>query len=202
MQYRSQHVATIYGITIETVNVWAREFSEYLSPTAHPGQRKARLFTRDDMAVIDLIASLRKQQMSYEDIHATLASGQRGDPPEVEPEQVQAIVSTEHETRLALDNERLKMALVDAQQALKKAESELSRLRELEDKSIRLEAQIEAERASKKELLEQQETQRQELQSQIADLHQQIKELALQAGREFTKGFVEGIRNINHKEAE
>lgn len=195
MQYRSQHVATIYGITIETVNVWAREFSKYFSPTANPGQRRTRLFTKDDMAVIDLIATLRKQQMSYDDVHANLASGQRGNPPEVDPEQVQAIVSTEHETRLALDNERLKMALVDAQQALKKAESELARLRDLEDKAIRLEAQIEAERASKKELLEHQESQRQELQSQIAALHQQIKELAMQAGREYTKGFVEGIKN-------
>jgi DNA-binding transcriptional MerR regulator len=195
LQYRSQHVATIYGITIETVNVWAREFSQYFSPTATPGQRKVRLFTQDDMAVIDLIATCRKQQMSYEDIHASLASGQRGDPPDVEPEQVQAIVSTEHETRLALENERLKMALVDAQGSLRKAETELARLRELEDKTIRLESQIEAERASKKELLEQQESQRKELQSQIAALQQDIKELALQTGREYAKGFVEGIKN-------
>lgn len=199
MQYRSQHVATIYGITIETVNVWAREFSKYLSPTANPGQRKTRLFTQEDMTVIDLIASLRKQQVTYEEIHATLASGQRGNLPDVEPEQVQAIVSTEHETRLALENERLRMALIEAQSALKKAEEDLTQLRELEDKALRLETQIEAERAAKKELLEQQDIQRKELQSQIAALQQEVKELALHAGREFAKGFVEGVRNRDEK---
>jgi DNA-binding transcriptional MerR regulator len=199
LQYRSQHVATIYGITIETVNVWAREFSNYLSPTANPGQRKARLFTREDMTVVDLIASFRKQNVAYDEIHANLASGQRGNPPDVEPEQVQAIVSTEHETRLALENERLRMILVDAQNSLRKAETELARLREVEDKTIRLEAQLEAEREFKKELLEQQEGQRKELQSQIVAMQQEIKELALQAGREFAKGFVEGIRNREEK---
>lgn len=199
MQYRSQHVATLYGITIETVNVWAREFSKYLSSTANPGQKKARLFNRDDMAVMDLIASLRQQQMSYEDIHANLASGQRGEPPQIEPEQVQAIVSTDAETKLALENDRLKIALVEAKTALQKAETDLTRLREVEDKTIRLEAQLESERTARQQLADQQEIHRKELQSQIALLQEQIKELALQAGREYAKGFIEGMSNRNGK---
>ena len=113
---------------------------------------------------------------------------------------VQAIVSTEHETRLTLENERLRLMLVDAQSALRKAETDLIRLREVEDKSIRLEAQLEAERATKKELAEQQDNQRKELQSRIEALQQEIKELALQSGREYAKGFVEGLKSKNEND--
>ena len=104
-------------------------------------------------------------------------------PPEIEPEQVQAIVSTDAETKLALENNRLKTALVEAKTALQKAETDLVRLREVEDKTIRLEAHLEAERTARQQLADQQEIHRKELHSQIALLQEQIKELALQAGR-------------------
>ena len=140
--------------------------------------------------------------MSYEDIHANLASGQRGSSPDIEPDQVQAIVSSDAETRLSLENDRLKVAMVEAKSALQKAETDLAKLREVEDKTIRLEAQLEAERMARQQLAEQQETHRKELQAQIALLQEQVKELALQAGREYAKGFIEGISNRNGKVSE
>jgi DNA-binding transcriptional MerR regulator len=188
MQYRSSHVATIYDISTHTVGTWAREFEEYLSPTANPGTKKQRMFTTEDMRVFSLVSELQKQGMAFAEIHANLKSGNRGDAPVIEPNEVQAIVSGEVETRLAIENQRLKQAMVDAQDALKKAQTELAKMREVEDDNIRLRAQLEAEQAAKADI----ETR---LEKQVEQLQKEIKDLALQTGREYAKGFVEGIRN-------
>ena len=193
MQYRSSHVATIYGISTHTVGTWSGEFAEYLSPTANPGKKKQRLFSKEDMRVFSLVSELQRQGMTFEEIHANLKSGARGDEPAIEPNEVQSIVSGEAETRLAIDNERLKMALVDAQGALKKAQAELAKLREVEDENIRLQTQLEAERAAKNASEER-------LEKQVAQLQKEIRELAMQAGHEYAKGFVEGMKNRNGKE--
>ena len=195
MQYRSSHVATIYGISTHTVGTWSGEFAEYLSPTANPGKKKQRLFSNEDMRVFSLVSQLQQQGMTFTEIHANLKSGARGDEPDVEPSDVQSIVSSEAETRLALDNERLKMALIDAQGALNKAQVDLAKMREVEDENIRLRTQLEAEREAKN-------SNEERLEKQIEQLQKEIKELALQAGHEYAKGFVDGIKNFNHKEAE
>lgn len=188
MQYRSSHVATMYGISTHTVGTWAREFAGYLSPTANPGEKKQRLFTKDDMRVLSLVSELQKQGMAFAEIHANLKSGARGEEPTVEPNEVQAIVSSEAETRLAIENERLRQAMVDAQRMLKKAEADLAILREVQDENIRLKAQVEAEQMAK-------QAHEGRLEKQIEQLQRDVRELALQAGREYAKGFVDGIRN-------
>ena len=188
MQYRSSHAASIYGISTHTVGTWAKEFAQYLSPTANPGEKKQRMFTTEDMRVFSLVSDLQKQGMAFAEIHANLKSGARGEAPTIEPNEVQAIVSRETETRLAIENERLRQTLIDAQEALKKAQANLAKMREVEDENIRLHAQLESERAAK-------ESVEGRLEKQIEQLQKEIKELALQTGREYAKGFVEGMKN-------
>jgi DNA-binding transcriptional MerR regulator len=183
MFYSSRHIATIFEITPQTVSVWAREFEEYLSPTATPGINKKRLFSHADMEILSLVSDLQKQGKSFTEIHAGLKAGQRGIPPAIEPDEVQAIVSGETETRLGLENERLRYALVQTQDALRKAQEELTQLQEVKDRATRLAATLESERA-----------QRERLESQIGHLQQRIEELSKDAGHQYAKGYIEALR--------
>lgn len=183
MFYSSRHIATIFEITPQTVSVWAREFEEYLSPTATPGTNKKRLFSHADLEVLSLVSELQGQGKSFTEIHAGLKAGQRGVPPAIEPDEVQAIVSGETETRMALENERLRYALVQAQDALKKAQDELTQLQEVKDRATRLAATLESERA-----------QRERLEGQIDHLQQRIEELSKDAGHQYAKGYIEALR--------
>lgn len=185
VEYRAREVATIYNVTTQTIGVWAREFAEYLTPSANPGSRKMRLFTKDDMRVLSLVSSLQGKGLTFEEIHANLKTGARGELPNIEPEEALEITARDIDDRLSIEVSRLKAALIDAQMALKNAQEDLARLREVEDENIRLRTQLEDERASK-------ETLERQLQNQIDTLTQKIEELALKTGQEYAKGFEEG----------
>ena len=187
MQYRARDVSALYDVTPQTVGMWASEFAEYMSPTANPGHKKKRLFTHDDMAVLDLVAQMRDQGATTDEIHASLKAGSRGNAPTIQPNEVQAIVSTEHESRLSLQNERLQQALLAARNELETAKKDLERLDEVEKKSIQLEAQLDSERQSKQEIVSL-------LKAQVEDLTKRNEELSLRAGAEYARGFVEGFR--------
>ena len=183
MFYRSKDAAALYNVTPQTVGAWAKEFAEYLSDKANPGRKKQRLFTKEDMMVFSLVSDMQDKGLTFTDMHATLITGNRGEPPTIEPTEVQVIVASEHENRLAIDNERLTRMLVDAQKALKKAEEDLGRLRETEDKNLKLETQLEGALSAKDEL-----------QSQVAKLQEKIEQLAEKAGQEFARGYVAGFQ--------
>jgi DNA-binding transcriptional MerR regulator len=76
--YTTSNVATLFDVTQQTVKNWAREFAQYLSPTATPQEGKKRFFTVDDLEVFSLVHEYHKQRLSYEDAHLTLKTGQRG----------------------------------------------------------------------------------------------------------------------------
>jgi len=181
--YRSKDAAALYNVTPQTIGAWAKEFAEYLSSNANPGHKKQRLFTKEDMTVFSLVSDMQDNGLAFADMHATLKTGNRGEPPTIEPTEMQVIVANEHENRLTIENERLTRALVDAQQALKKAETELASLREVEDRNIKLETQLEGALTVKGEL-----------QNQIAQLQAKIERLALKTGEEFARGYVAGIQ--------
>ena len=182
MFYLSNQVAAIYGITTQSVNRWAREFDEYLSETAKPGGSKTRQFDKQDMEVFSLVSEMQKKHLTYADIHASLKSGARGDAPLVEPDEIEAIVSVEGETRLALENEHLKMMLINAQETLKKAQGDLARLRETEDEVVRLK-----ERVANKESTEKQ------LRDEISLLQAKVEALAKEAGQQYASGYKSGF---------
>ena len=192
MQYRARDVSALYDVTPQTVGVWSSEFAEFLSPTANPGHKKKRLFTHEDMAVLDLVAQMRNQGATSDEIHATLKAGTRGNTPAIQPNEVQAIVGAEHESRLSLENERLQQALLVARNELEKARKDLERLDEVEKKTIRLEAQLESERQAKQEIITL-------LKAQVEDLTKRNEGLSLRAGTEYARGFVDGFREDTQK---
>lgn len=75
-------VTKTFGISPQTVKNWCDEFAQYLSPTATPGESKKRIFTLDDMQVLSLVADYHKRGFRWEDAHAALKMGQRGEIPQ------------------------------------------------------------------------------------------------------------------------
>lgn len=191
MNYSSSQVAALFSRTKQTISVWSREFAEYLSPTARPPDNRKRRFTRDDLAVLSLVAELQDQGFTFTDIHAALKAGQRGQPPEIEPTAVQAIIHTEAETRLTLENDRLKGLLIQAQETLREAKEELKHLETIRTERDRLSGQIESERRLYQE-------ERQRLQEQVNKLTQEVTRLATEAGREYARGMMEALREQGH----
>ena len=191
MPYRSSHVAKIYDISLETVRVWSEEFAEYLSPTANPGKHKHRLFIADDMAVFALVSDLKNKGFAFAEIHASLKSGQRGEPPAIEPDEVQALVASDHEKVLSFQVEQLEAALVASQQKLKMAEEALTQMREVQDENIRLKTQLEGKE-------QQLQATKEELQKQVDELSRRLEERSVQTGQEYSKGFLAGFREGQH----
>lgn len=188
VHYRSKHVSTIFNISHETVRTWSNEFGEYLSPTARPGARKQRLFTKDDMSVFSLVSELKKQGMTFDEIHASLKNGERGELPTIDPSEVQAIVSSDSENRLALEVERMQHGLVEAHKALTVAQKQLKEMDAVKTENTRLKAQLESEEKHYKET-------RERLEKQISELTKRVEDVSRQSGQEYVKGFVEGIKH-------
>jgi DNA-binding transcriptional MerR regulator len=74
-------VARLFDISKQSARGWSAEFGDYLSPAANPPAGHARRFDEVDLAVFALVAEMRAAGANYADIHAALASGQRGQPP-------------------------------------------------------------------------------------------------------------------------
>lgn len=88
--FTTSGVAKLFEVTDQTVKNWAREFATYLSPTATPGDGKRRQYTSDDLEVFALVHAYKGQGLGYEDAHAALRTGQRGDVPD---ERAQALAT-------------------------------------------------------------------------------------------------------------
>jgi DNA-binding transcriptional MerR regulator len=183
MAYRTRHVTTLFDISEETVRVWVNEFGEYLSPTATPGKHKQRVFTEADMSVLTLVAEMKKQGRTFADIHLSLKNGQRASVPPLPADELDAIVSTDKETRLAYENEHLQRMLVEIQGELQAAQQELAQLRIFRDENIRLKAQLEMS-----------ESNQQRLEERIDKLTQHLEEITLQAGREYGRGIMDVMK--------
>ena len=115
-------VAAYYKRTEQTIRAWAREFSDYLSPTANPGGGKGRNYTVEDLQVIALIAEMKDSNATYEEIHASLAAGQRGDPPNMSVDDLRVLRATEGEKRAGVEIQALQQHIVDIQVRMKQAE--------------------------------------------------------------------------------
>ncbi len=82
MEYKSEIVQALFNITGQTVRNWSSEFGSFLSEHAVGGDNKHRVFTEGDLTVFALISELKAKRMSTDDIHATLATGNRGELPD------------------------------------------------------------------------------------------------------------------------
>lgn len=162
--------------------MWAKEFASYLSPTATPGKNKHRFFTQEDMQVFSLVAELKKHGLTFAEIHANLKTGQRGDPPALPPEDVQALVTTDAELRLTHEVETLRSQLLRATEELKLARQQAQELVHTKEDNIRLSAQLE----SAKEY-------QQRLEGMIDRLNKRIEEMSISAGREYGRGVMDAL---------
>lgn len=186
--YSTPEVAAFYKRTDQTIRAWAEEFVRYLSPTANPGKGRGRSFTLEDMQVLALVADMKDRSATYEDIHAALQSGQRGDSPSLSDGDMKLLKATEGEKRAAIEIQALQQHIIDLKERLNRAE-----LRAIEADEVRRE-------------LVRSETKREMLQSQldtsiqqIATLQEEVRKLSSELSREIgeAKGqaYIAGYRD-------
>lgn len=146
-KYTSQEASLLYGVSVETINQWSREFAMHLSPTANPGNRQARRFTPDDLSVFDLIATLRADKANTDNIQAALAAGQRGSRPEASVQELRDLLIASQENKLAMEIQLLQRHLADLRQQHQEAVAQLEKERQqsqvLAQENARLQAKIE-----------------------------------------------------------
>jgi DNA-binding transcriptional MerR regulator len=75
--YTTRQAAQIANIATSTVRLYAKEYSDYLSPSATPAPGEMRHFTADDIAVFRTVKAMRDMGATSEQIFDTLASGER-----------------------------------------------------------------------------------------------------------------------------
>jgi len=188
--YSSRHVATMFGVALETVRNWADEFERHLSPTATPGKGKHRMYSHDDLRIFALIADQKKQGMVYDEIHGSLDNGQRGDPPSMFPDEVQALVVGEKEQRLSLEVEYLQRSMIQMQRQLEEARQDLKVAEAAREEKIRLEVKLEAEQQRTQE----REQRIAELKADLDKTHQRVEDLLREVGQSYAKGMIEGMK--------
>lgn len=137
--YTVDQLAALADCGKQTVHTWAEEFSGYLSPTANPGKRQQRGFTSEDLAVLLLVAEMKKSRATYADIHAALGSGQRAPIPETTPTQLQTLIEGSNQNELVAQNQALIRRVAEL-------EAEIATLKGYRDENIALKAQLIKER--------------------------------------------------------
>lgn len=187
MLYTSTHAATLFHVSTETIRNWAEVFSPYLSVTANPGKGRTRSFTTEDMQVLALVAEMKSKGATFDEIHVALQNGQRGDPPPLMVEEVQAIITGEQEKKLSLEIEYLKRSLKEA--LARAQEAELAKA-----ENIRLRAQLESVEKRVQELMEQMKTKDEQYQRSIAEAMRRIEELSRQIGEAYARGVMDTLR--------
>lgn len=175
--YTAQQIATMYQISDETVRKYAIEFADYLSPTANPGDARMRFFTEDDIRVLSYVVDRKKVGAVFADIHIELRNGQRGDPPALEPEEINALT-------LDTDRRRLELQVELLTGELQVSRRELERLKEIEKQALKNEAKLELLQQQLGKTEEKYEHERRELQVRINELEREIGRLE---GKETTK---------------
>jgi DNA-binding transcriptional MerR regulator len=181
--YTTRQVATYYNKSDATVRNWAVEFAQYLSPTATPQQGKSRFFTVDDLKVISLVAQMKDQGFTFEEIHLSLKSGQRGEAPEVEPQDLQLMSAAEGERKLVLEIDRLQQAVVMLRRELEQAREKVA------DTEV-----IRVENATLKTTVEYLKVQLEKAEEKLEKASQEVNQLNRQLGQEYVRGVLDTLR--------
>lgn len=121
-QFTASELASLFSVSEQTIRHWSNEFKDYLSPRANPGTKRVRAYTEEDLAVLALVAEMKSRGQVYQDIHVALASGQRGQLPDLEAAQARRSkveerfrqLQTSAEREIAVANERAQAALARA----------------------------------------------------------------------------------------
>ncbi len=171
---RTKELADWLGLADSTIRVWTRdEFKPYLSATARGGEGRTRHFTDLDARIIALIAQLKEEGNSSEDIHRVLQQLQKQDwqdlppmpaaPPEAGPiammprEAAETAVSTQRAAlmrEIALLQDRIETLSEQLATEREKRDQVQKELLEARERLGELRGQL-TEAGSKQELLEQ-----------------------------------------------
>jgi DNA-binding transcriptional MerR regulator len=159
-----------------------------MSPTANPGKGRGRSFTLEDMRVLALVADMKDRSATYEDIHAALQSGQRGDSPSLSDGDMKLLKATEGEKRSAIEIQALQQHIVDLRERLNRAELKAAEADEVRHELVRSE--------TRREMLQSQlDTSVQ----QITALQEEVRKLSSELSREIgeAKGqaYISGYRD-------
>ncbi|MEO8613067.1 MAG: MerR family transcriptional regulator [Chloroflexota bacterium] len=178
--FTTKHAQVMFRVASpQTIRNWTKEFAGYLSPSATPGSGSTRRFSGEDMEILALIAELSSQGIGFEEIHASLASGQRGKLPNISPEDIDVLVAGEMERQLSTQ-------LHETTELAQRLQGELDELKlqvqPLREENIRLKAQIE-DRESRLDQLNQ----------QLRDAQERIIQLAEEKGQAYVKGTMEAL---------
>jgi DNA-binding transcriptional MerR regulator len=160
------------AVNQETIRTWAKEFGNYLSNRAKPAKGKHRAFTREDIETFSLVADLKDNGLRFEDIHANLESGQRGIFP----------ATARDNPLVGMDAELALQKIKNLERQLELSNQQLQVLRTVQDENIRLSTR-----------LEDAETERERLETQIAELTTAIQTLSIKAGEQYARGYVDGL---------
>ena len=185
--YTTKHAQILYRVaSSQTIRNWAREFEQYLSPTATPEKGTTRHCTKEDMSVFALIAELSNQNRSFADIHAALEAGQRGDIPSIDPDELDTLATGDVEIQLSSE---LDFARSQATQL----QAEIDRLKALLDptreENIRLQTQVEDRDKRIGELAE-----------QLDAAQQRIIKLAEEKGEAYVRGIMDAMKQARQQD--
>ena len=170
MAYATRHACTLFHISPETARTWAEEFARHLSPLANPGTGRHRQYTDDDMKVLALVADMKRNNMLFADIHASLESGQRGASPALEASDIQALVITERENQMLGQVQKL-------QERMGELQTRINELLPFRDENIRLKARLEIVETTTAKRVDELTIELQKAQSEIKQLNREIGRL-------------------------
>ena len=191
MPITTKTVAVYFKRSGPTVRNWAKEFADYLSPTGSPEAGKVREFTVEDMKVFDLIAKMKDQGKTYDEIHASLKMGARGNPPDLDESDLEVLQAAEGERRVALEVQALQQVIVDLRRQLSRAQETA--------------AQAEIVRLENRELktsLRYSDKEREDLKKRLDTAQSRIEALSKQLGEEYVRGVMDTLQRVGHLPAE
>lgn len=134
---RPADIKELFDISHQTVRRWTEEFEQYLSSNATPPSGQMRMFTEDDLMVFALVADVKNRGGTYDDAHAQLRAGDRGEIPDKPPSDQQKKVVM---SQLAIQNQELR-AQVEA--LTKERDVAVDEAQELREEIIRLQTRLE-----------------------------------------------------------
>lgn len=116
--WTSTQLEVLFSVSHETIRTWAGEFAQYMSPTANPGKGRHRRFSEDDISVLSLVAQMKRDGITFEEIHVALQAGERGLVPDVAKEEIAALTLHDQNHKLVLEAQLWRSRYEQAQSKL------------------------------------------------------------------------------------
>lgn len=189
MSFTSKELAHIFGYTEQTIRKWADEFGQYLSGEATPGNGRHRDFQVEDLPVLSFVAEQKGRHATYEEIHASLKAGARGDMPEISEDRLKFLAASENEKQATMEVVALQRHIADLSERLNRAEITANKVEQVTQENVRLQTRLEMTETTVKS----KEEEITSLKSELKDSQRRIEELNRQLGREYTEGFKVGF---------